>query len=377
MNQTLPRARKRFFPALQGVRGAAAVWVVLLHLVSQSYFGPLFEHLVWDPVLNVFRHGYLAVDLFFVLSGFVVCHVYLGSMVRPRLWSVIVFLLHRVGRIFPVHWLILAPYGVAAVTAVLVFDRSIDSQRYSASCFAKSVALVQSWDLPDQPCWNVVAWSVSAEWLAYAAFPLLALLLRQPVKGWVDLAGAVLVSVALVSLLLFTQDGDIGAIVGVVPIYRMAAGFVSGCFLYRAFLAWEFVPGPWRRLAASCAVGAGIACAVNAPLIAILFFPPLVLALAYDSGLVARVLGGRAFLFLGDISYSLYLCHWPLWDVFVRVMAARDVSEVDPANVLLGVTQVGLLVAAMVATAVLIHVVWEQPARRLFRRLGGHLENRP
>jgi peptidoglycan/LPS O-acetylase OafA/YrhL len=81
-----------YLPALTGIRAFAAVMVLLLH-TSQNFPTPLSGNALVD-------HGYLGVDLFFILSGFIIAHVYLRDMVPLRARPLGIFLWHRFIRLF-------------------------------------------------------------------------------------------------------------------------------------------------------------------------------------------------------------------------------------------------------------------------------------
>src|SRR6266496_5976018 len=88
MNQ--PNTNKHFYPALDGLRGIAILLVVLLH-----NFG----------FMNYFFFGWLGVDLFFVLSGFLITNILLNTLGQPNFLRN--FYIRRVLRIFPLYYLIL------------------------------------------------------------------------------------------------------------------------------------------------------------------------------------------------------------------------------------------------------------------------------
>ncbi len=82
---------------LTGIRAILAWWVVLLHILCNDKMAAYFRF------SRVFSRGYLAVDGFFVLSGFILCHVYATSFSSVSLSQYRTFLVARLARIYPVH----------------------------------------------------------------------------------------------------------------------------------------------------------------------------------------------------------------------------------------------------------------------------------
>lgn len=146
---------------LTGVRAVAALWVVLFHLnVSATP--------VHGRLGKVVEHGMYGVDLFFVLSGFVLSMVYTGRMPERFRWSAYRdFLLRRFAKIYPLHLLtLLAMIGLVAVAARLhfAFSSGAANTPWTAICAA---LMLNAFGLSDLG-WNVPSWSVSAEWFAYS-----------------------------------------------------------------------------------------------------------------------------------------------------------------------------------------------------------------
>ncbi|MGH3563576.1 MAG: acyltransferase family protein, partial [Mycobacterium sp.] len=160
--------------ALTGLRIVAAVWVVLFHfrpLLRQA--APEFSDAL-APVLNCGAQG---VDLFFILSGFVLTWNYLDRMGLS--WSVratVHFLWLRLARVWPIY---LVTLHLAALWVVFTLHvghvPSQDVSQLTATSYVRQILLVQLWFQPyfDGSSWDGPAWSISAEWLAYLLFGLL------------------------------------------------------------------------------------------------------------------------------------------------------------------------------------------------------------
>src|ERR1700759_4633296 len=164
--------------ALTGLRIIAAVWVVLFHFRPMlSDASPDFRDAL-APVLNCGAQG---VDLFFILSGFVLTWNYLDRMGWS--WSTrstLHFLWLRLARVWPVYLVTLhlaALWGIFTLHVGHVPSQGID--RFTAVSYVRQVLLVQLWFQPffDNSSWDGPAWSISAEWLAYILFGVLVLVI--------------------------------------------------------------------------------------------------------------------------------------------------------------------------------------------------------
>ena len=154
--------------ALTGLRGIAALWVFAYHTVYWTN--------QLDPATRtVFKlfsgAGYLGVDLFFVLSGFVLALNYGNAGVLSSWNAYASFLWKRIARIWPVHVVTL---GLTALTlaAMAGFQmRPAHAIHMTTAGLLQSLSLTHAWTTHIGRVWNVPAWSLSAEWAAYLAFP--------------------------------------------------------------------------------------------------------------------------------------------------------------------------------------------------------------
>jgi peptidoglycan/LPS O-acetylase OafA/YrhL len=299
--------------------------------------------------------GYLAVDLFFVLSGFVLAHVHGGAAASGlSIRFVGRFLWARFARLYPTY---------AAVT-LLVAAMSVAAGGPSAGALATNLAMAQvPWT--SAPSLVFVAWSVSAEWNAYLLFPVAApLLLRCGARlGFALYAAMGIAILAAASLQWFGPWG--GVITGWGALARAVPQFLMGMLLYRAYRA-GFLRGLWASDLMLAAIAAGIAAVVALGLgdgVAAMLFPPLILAAVSNRGAGGRMLNARPLRWLGDISYSLYLTQVFVFAAIWRVAPTPVAKLLGPWEAALAGTLLALAVGA------LFHRTVEEPARILLRAL--------
>ena len=312
-----------YLPELTPLRGVAAVLVVLFH--SQIFIYPLVD----GHASLLMEKGWLWVDFFFVLSGFILTHVYgdafRGGVTRAAYWK---YLRARFARVYPLHfftllWVIAAGMLVLAGPIAAEWNRGLRfilDIRTAPAC----LLLVQALYLYPTAPMNTVSWSLSTEWWMYLLFPLLIPLLVAGGRGrrWIWL-GVVAGLYAAVKYWLVPQFGmhlwqRQPATLNTINDFaflRCAAGFGLGMLTYR----W-FQLGFLRRLLQRdlafwfvvLAVVLSLHFDVNELLIVALF-PFLILATVYNGASASRLLSTRPAQRLGDWSFSIYMVHMPIF----------------------------------------------------------------
>ncbi len=351
--------------SLTGIRGFASIWVVFhhapnLHALHDFEFGALGEF---------FEKGWLGVDLFFVLSGFVISHVYLDRMTEFSWASTWRFLKLRLARVYPAHLVA----TLALVPLVLIGRQAavdgFPAHNFTLAQLAYALSLTNGWGFPDSAGWNQPSWSVSSEWFVYLSFPVLALLLGRRRSLTASVVGAVAIVAAMSALGLWLTGGVQSTLVWSWSVVRVVGEFGVGCLLYDVYRRTG--PGRGWDVAASVAVVAvvglslaGLPHALDFILIAL--FAVLVLALSRSRGRMADVFAGRALVYLGDISYSVYLIH----SVVLIVMSqATRMAGYDPATTTwpLVFAILAVFLAASIACGHLLFRYVEGPSRRWLR----------
>jgi len=367
--------------ALTGLRIVAAVWVVLFH------FRPLLRDAApgfRDALAPVLNCGAQGVDLFFILSGFVLTWNYLDRMGWS--WSTrstLHFLWLRLARVWPVY---LVTLHLAALWVIFTLHVGHvpwqDLSGFSAVSYVRQVLLVQLWFQPffDGSSWDGPAWSISAEWLAYVLFPLAALLFFR-LRRWPRwlLAGLAVLLMAPESILCLRTGSPYFPFSWAA---RILTGFTAGVLIYlvvrdivrtdrvrriASWLSWLLVAavlgglwfGAWLGVAPEGTERGGVV---------LVLFPLLVGALSLAGGSrvgVDRLLSTRWAVHGGRISYSLYLVHVPLFEVFWAVMERIPAFHADG---LLATVLTPVVFLAAFGIAHLLYSLVEEPSRRVLRR---------
>lgn len=332
---------------VQVLRGVAAMLVVLGHLQ------PLFAQV--HPWLSVVGLGRCGVDLFFVISGFVMVHT-----TRDRPSAPAAFALRRLARIVPLYWTVtVAVFGLALLAPAL-----LGASRPDPMWLIKSLAFMP-FDKGDGTFNPLVpvGWTLNYEVAFYGIFAVSLLI-----------GGRARYALAAAAILLLSLPGWLGfefASPGAQFYTRpIIAEFVGGIALG---VALDRLPRFSSPLAAGAAVfGAGFALVVllasglastEAVRVAVAGGSAVLvvgLALSLERG--GRAAQSNAALAVGDASYSIYLTHLFVTQAFVLAAARLGIGG---APAVTAVIVAALL--AVIGTGVLVHRFYERPATRLLR----------
>jgi peptidoglycan/LPS O-acetylase OafA/YrhL len=340
---------------LTALRFFAASWVVLYH------YWPKLDTAWTIPLV---QKGYLGVELFFILSGFILCHVYLEAFGERR-FSYGGFLWARLARIYPLHLATLVGVGAMAAAAGAA-GFQVDKSVLSWSSLPANLTLTQAWGLAPEAGWNHPSWSISAEWFAYLNFPLFAVL-AWPLRRRPYLAAA----------------GALTLLVGLYGVFPRLAGFpldeatiawgalrIVPCFVYGTaiYLVWRSGVVAHSAFAAAGALFFGALAGLSAEFFApdvwiVALFGPLILCLAGLTSTGSK-LGSNPFLvYLGEISFAMYMVCIPWSLLFVNVMTRvlHTQSKQLPLSVWI------IMVLAVPLLAAVAHHLVERPARHAMR----------
>lgn len=220
----------------------------------------------------------------------------------------------------PLYYLVLSLFVLLAIGHP---DKWITSEAHSLPTLALAVTLTQTW-FNNSTIWNSPAWSLSAEWFAYACFPVLIFLTTRISTARVAIAMIVLAMLALVGFLYLRGKPDLTQVARA-GIVRCIAEFFAGALLAR-LVSFKVVS---VLVANVCfAVGLiilGIIAADGAPdLYALVALPLVILGTASGGAAIQWLLGNRTAHFLGEVSFSVYLLHWLFIEAVFRITSSKE-----------------------------------------------------
>ena len=343
-----------------GLRGFLALSVTALHLNIDLIF-PAFS----DKNLSSWFNGALCVDLFFVLSGFVLCVIYEEKLTPKTARD---YLVARVARIFPLHTAcLIAVFVMYLVGSKLGVNIGSD---YNKADFVTQLLLIHEWYPISVHQWIKTSWSVSFEWLAYVVcFPLFVFLSRrfkfERISSTALIVWATIMMMVCFSTYIAHYEFSSSRMTGITGLFRSFGGFLSGCFIAKAFSrGYIKLSTKWDDAFFLLLIVACILKEVASPYalgLAYLIIPIWVLHLAYDrKSYVVGLFSSKIMMFLGAISYSLYLIHPIIGKVFYGAY-----SKLPEINSLILVI---LLFTATIFISYLSYRIVEMPARSFLRK---------
>jgi len=350
--------------SLTGVRGIAASWVVLLHFLyvpGLKTTNPFLEG------LNTFLlKGNMGVDMFFLLSAFVMCLAYqhiFSQKVKGQ--DYIDFFKKRFVRIYPAYlfWLLLF---------------TVSFKMFNIPVFIVNALLIQNFFNPDNYTINAVFWSLSTEWVMYALFPILIILFHKLYNKLNYYIVLLIIIISLIGMYLL-PNFDIYYILGSKPLtqHSITVGInsyvrcffdyvigISIFFLSRKDLFSKVFANRKMLSLYIFAVILLLSFFRNTEIIIIVGFAVLILSLYFNNH-SKSIFNSKIVYLLGLISYSMYLLH-PLLRFLVTVFAMKvfhlPVEAVDFYSMLIALVLV-------VPSAYISYIIIEKKGGDLIRPL--------
>ena len=344
--------------ALTSLRGVAAMAVVLQHFSATAQ-----EHAA-VTIPSIVPHGYIAVDLFFILSGFIMSYTYSEKFIISGFRATPDFLGRRVARIAPLNVFVVTAVTIAGLISFWKFGTYtfFESDDLTFDYLA-NVFMLQGLGVGANL--NGPSWSISTEFAAYLLFPILVVaVFRYRFSCFLSVAVSI---VTLGWIASFQPRYGLGADSGIPSILRCFSEFTIGMVAFRVYRLETI-----RRffghdaITFGLAIGCALSMALRVDVPAVAMFPALIISCALNQGRAAALLTTRVPYFLGVVSYSLYLIHSPLRPVELDLVRVVHPSPLSFSYALLFAAAGS---ASIVPFAWLAYNFVEKPGRTLGRSI--------
>jgi len=347
--------QKSHITAHTGLRGVAAALVALLHMHYQD----LIPNHLWEPVMSVAVSWY-PVDVFFMLSGFILGYVYISDIRNPK-FEYKNYIAKRFARVAPLHYLTVFVAGIMALVASYF---GFANRGYYLGDVLPQILMVHAYPFIGNGGWNGPSWSISMEFFAYLfLFPVI---IRIVAKGNNSYLFLLLCFFFLATIWAVNEH----ATRGWPAIMRISCHFSIGYILYAltnfknpvCLFATRFVSF-WLFLAVIWMFFHDAFSDVISRYLFQVIFALLILGSA-DNGdsLAKKILSNKIFVWLGIISYSIYMIHNLIGKV-IHVFLSKV-----PDNLTIRMAVVVVSYSFLLFMSWLTFKFFEVPARNLVNR---------
>lgn len=347
--------------ALDSLRGLAAIGVAFFW--HYQHFGfvagdpgqPFFKIFSW-----FYLHGTSLVDLFFVISGFIFMHVYAIKLSEHKI-DFKHFMLLRLTRLYPLHMLTLF---LATLFIIIRFSLNLPSYIYQSNDvwhFVLNLVMLQTGIYNTPYSFNGPAWSISVEIIAYVLFFFILKKIKE--KNFTFFIGIILG--------IFMIESGVALPLINSSIGRILLGFFTGCLLQQINHRLNLINNQTFRTI-SVGVIITIVFLFNSilnitihfqstfPVYTLMLYPAIILIILHVNFL-KHLLSMRPLSYLGEISYSIYLWHFPIQIIFWTI------NNYFPINFRSYITFF-VFVGITLLTSSLSYHYFEQPIQDFIRR---------
>lgn len=296
---------------LTPLRGIAAILVVICH------YEDFLVRFVPQSSTMFISKSYLMVDLFFIMSGFVITHAYQENFRDKFSKSDFKkFISSRFARIYPLHLFTLAIIVLGFLASGMKTTSLQDPAALPVNLF-----LLQACAFLNKLTWNGPSWSISAEWWSYMLFPFLILFLNTKKKIAIPLFLIFSVFTYLSIMYWLPRDAQTSLLGKLDPhninvfydygFLRGLSGFLIGMILYKVYeisFGYKIFQADWSFLLFSLATILCMHFAVS-DIYCIPFLAGIVFCAANNKGRINKFFELRPLQIVGEISYSIYMIH--------------------------------------------------------------------
>lgn len=353
--------------SLTSLRMFAALGVFLSHLgiLSQSSLP------VFNAAAKYFFNGYVGVTFFYILSGFIINYSFSRHLEEGR-FNNKDFIVYRLARLFPVHI-------VSLICVLFMFGYTRNFEATNKEALIYNALLLQSF-IPDAGYYfsfNPVSWSISCEMFFYVCFCFLVNFKSKYLTGIF-----IVIQAVSVFMIVNPPSGISGHwLFYINPLFRIT-DFVLGVIICRVFLSRKVTPKSGvcsvMEIGSLLFLGLTVYIATNHvtnmnlkyDLLYIPCMASIVIAFAFNGGVISKILANRYLILLGEASFSFYMFHWMIVSKLVETL------QPDKNNIISVLIYITTCFITATVIAVLSFKIVEMPANRMIRLAWGKVKSR-
>ncbi len=368
---------------LTGVKFFLCILVITSNMLLYRDVNPGFIYKMDWHALMPFLTITFRVDVFFMITGFLLMHLYKNHFHEGlSINKIKEFLIIRLSRIYPLYILvlilILILYELGIWQAVNIMDSNSEKRIDNYWNWIYNITLTTAWGFSDgKSAWNGPAWSISAEFFNYLMFPIYILALIRIRKISLNIAFLFLL-IASYGLMQhfwiknYMEDYGIGALA------RANFGLVSGAFVYKIY---TYMKDTKSNLWDICFIlniiiiitmmAIEAYTATSIPEISYMgFLILMVLCLSLMQGSIHNFFAHPIIMHLGKISFAMYLLHQPVCRIMLHFFHNYYFSIPEGSKFYVIINLI-IVLAIIIAVSHIAHQYIETPLRYMFRKKMG------
>ncbi|QFS84820.1 acyltransferase [Roseivivax sp. THAF197b] len=370
-NMTTSSNTGRHYSSLDSLRGFAAISVALFHFNIDSHINNTF-----------IKNSWLMIDFFFILSGFVIALAYLERIHTAK--DLYNFQKRRFLRLYPLHIVMLFVFlGIEIIKylAQIYLNLDANNRAFSAnntSSFIANLLLIHDWIL-SEVTWNYPSWSISSEFYTYLIFGASVLFFSNGRRD-TNLILLFILYASITGYILYSPNLEPAVLSG--PI-RCIYSFSIGVLVYYLFkvlhnrvrLGSSIYSGSLLFMCGALIYSNNKASFNTEAILPLIFGASiLTLVLTDKSTLINKLLENRILVYLGTISYGIYMIHAAIWWFaiqFLRVIFKFPTKEDSAGNVNIEIENYLLADLITVFGIIIIilfsHISYQKIEKRFYR----------
>jgi peptidoglycan/LPS O-acetylase OafA/YrhL len=367
--------------ALTGLRFFASIAAVISNMSLWPDVDPGFARLInWGPLKGIITTPF-RVDIFFMLSGFLLIYIYAEHFQKNMSFlKSIKFYALRLARIYPLHLfsllLILALnlIGIWKPGSMYAPGQFSAERIYEEGAYLANFTLTSAWSVfKYKLSWNGPAWSLSAEWFNYLLFPLIALsfsFIKKTSHHFFTFFTVLFIYLILVEGSHHTYYADHGTGALIRSVIGFYIGGVCASLYQKKFLEninWDHVFTATFWMFLNFLVFYGITKRPNFIFI-YMMLPILIFSLAKTKTYVRAALSQPFVIYLGKLSFGIYMLHQPVLRVMGHILKGvyKKIS-IEPNQMTLHFHLLFCLITIVFCASLTFHLI-EDPIRKILRR---------